>query len=149
MKAWGSRPGSLEHSLLTDPERARPHFQEARQRAERLGVFLHLPSLDGTTDECRQPFEHLFVRHDGTVRGCCSGLFEPADYGLSAGRIETPPEELWRAPILEQFRAASRAGRDSDLPQTCQTCAFRLPQLGAHDRRLSVLTPSPGARRAG
>lgn len=141
-------PGSLERCLLSDPEAARPHFEEARRRAENQGVFLHLPSLDGETLECRQPFEHLFVRHDGTVRGCCSGLFEPADFGLVAGRIEEPAESLWRAPALEQFRTASRTGQDEDFPTPCRSCAFRVPQLAAHDRPLRVLTPDKGALRA-
>ncbi len=139
LKAYASELD--DRCLLTDPERARPHFAEARRRAERLGVFLHLPPLDLQPVTCRQPYELLFVRHDGQVRGCCSGLFDPPVLGLLAGRIEQPPEELWRAPALERFRAASE-GR-SDWPEPCRGCAFRLPTLAAHRRPLVQI----GARR--
>ncbi|MEE2827624.1 MAG: radical SAM protein [Myxococcota bacterium] len=141
------RPESLDLCLLTDPDAARPHFDEARRRAELRGVFLHLPPLDGAAVDCRQPFEHLFVRHDGTVRGCCSGLFEPADFGLAVGTLHDGGEALWRAPILEKFRAASRSGNEQDFPLPCRSCAFRLPRVAAHNRVLSVLPPEEGQRR--
>lgn len=146
IKAYGA--DSLERCLLSDPEAARPHFEAAATLAAKLGVFLHLPPLEADKVECRQPFEHLFVRHDGSVRGCCSGLFEPSDYGLVAGRIEDGGEALWAAPVLEQFRRASRNGREEDYPQPCQTCAFRVPSLAAHDRRLKLPVVSTGGRRA-
>jgi MoaA/NifB/PqqE/SkfB family radical SAM enzyme len=126
-------PHTLDRCLLTDPERAQPYFDEAADQAARLGVFLHLPSGGG----CRQPFEHLFVRHDGAVRGCCSGLFEPADFGLVAGRIEDGPEALWEAPVLQQFRAAAEG--QGDYPTPCLNCAWRVPTLAAHTRPLAVL----------
>jgi len=147
IKAYG--PGSLERCLLSDPEAARPHFEEAARRAANLGVFLHLPPLDADLVECRQPFEHLFIRHDGSVRGCCSGLFEPSDFGLVAGRIEDGAEALWSAPILEQFRRASRSGDEDAYPLPCQGCAFRRPQLAAHDRRLPVVSPAVTTLRGG
>jgi len=128
-------------SLLHEPEAARPFFDEARRRAELHGVFLHLPPLDPEEIECRQPFEHLFVRHDGAVRGCCSGLFEPADFGLQAGRIEQEPAALWTAPVLEQFRRASRGEDGVEWPRPCRSCAFRLPRLDAHLRPLSQRLP--------
>ena len=146
IKAYGG--DSLNRCLLSDPEAARPLFEEAARRAADKGVFLHLPSLNGETTECRQPFEHLFVRHDGSVRGCCSGLFEPSDFGLVAGHIDEGAETLWRAPLLEQFRAAARAGNESAYPLPCQSCAFRIPKLAAHDRRLRVISSPPGGQRA-
>ncbi len=130
-------PDTADRCLLTDPERARPAFDAARRRAEDLGVFLHLPSLDPADVLCLQPFEHLFIRHDGQVRGCCSGLFEPADFGLLAGRLEDGPENLWFAPVLERFRAAS-AG-DGEFPRPCRNCSFRKPTLAAHRRPLALL----------
>lgn len=144
-----------ERCLLTDPERARPWFDEARRRALRRGVFLALPTLDPSVQVCTQPFEHLFVRHDGSVRGCCSGLFEPADHGLLAGAlVGTPaasrmpdgvPEELWRARLLRQYRDAARRNDDQLLPTPCRTCAFRLPTLAAHRRPLRVVSVERGA----
>ena len=133
-----------DRCLLTDPERARPWFEEARRRAERLGIFLDLPPLDAAPVACRQPFELLFVRHDGQVRGCCSGLFEPPVLGLLAGTIEQPAEALWRAPVLERFRAATRAAEAGDdrieaWPEPCRGCAFRLPTLAAHRRPLTQI----------
>jgi MoaA/NifB/PqqE/SkfB family radical SAM enzyme len=136
IKAYGGK--SLERCLLNDPEAARPHFDEARELATKLGVFLHLPPLDPAEVECNQPFEHLFIRHDGSVRGCCSGLFEPSEFGLLAGHIEDGGEALWSAPILQQFRKAAQSGDESAYPLPCQTCAFRLPSLAAHDRRLGL-----------
>ncbi|MCO4770285.1 MAG: radical SAM protein [Deltaproteobacteria bacterium] len=143
-------PDTFDRCLLTEPEKARPYFVEARRRAMCRGVFLALPTLDPSVQVCTQPFEHLFVRHDGSVRGCCSGLFEPAVHGLLAGALPgTPaaarmpdgtPEELWRAPILQQYRAAARAGDDVRLPTPCRTCAFRLPTLAAHRRPLRVVS---------
>jgi len=126
-------------SLLGDPDAARPWFEQAARRAAQLGVFLKLPPLDGAERDCRQPFEHLFIRHDGRVRGCCSAVFEPSDYGLEVGDIGENPHQLWRAPILEQFRQAVDSGRNQDLPGPCQSCSFRLPTLAAHQRPLSQL----------
>lgn len=126
-------------SLLGDPDAARPWFERAASRAAQLGVFLNLPPLDSAERSCRQPFEHLFIRHDGRVRGCCSGVFEPGAYGLEVGDISASPHELWRAPVLEQFRRATDSGRSQDLPAPCQSCSFRLPTLAAHQRPLSQL----------
>ena len=137
--ATGANP-----SLLDDPEAARPWFDQATKRAAQLGVYLSLPPLDGAERPCRQPFEHLFIRHDGRVRGCCSGVFEPGDYGLEVGDLSSPPAELWRAPILEQFRQATKERRSQDLPTPCLSCSFRLPNFTAHQRLLTQL-PSRGA----
>ncbi len=135
-------------SLLSDPESARPWFEQASKRAAQLGVFLHLPPLDGQERACRQPFEHLFIRHDGRVRGCCSAAFEPGDYGLEVGDLSSAPEQLWAAPILEQFRQATEAGHTKGLPAPCQTCSFRVPTLTAHQRPLSQL-PRTGVPHVG
>ncbi len=132
-------PNTFDRCLLADPEAARPWFGEARRRAERLGVFLKLPTLDPAPQVCTQPFEHLFVRHDGSVRGCCSGLFEPADFGLFAGHLRDGAETAWSAPILQRYRDAVRCGDDAALPAPCRSCAFRLPDLAAHRRPLQVV----------
>jgi len=140
---------TFDRCLLTDPDAARPHFAAARRAAVRHGVFLALPTLDPAPQVCTQPYQHLFVRHDGSVRGCCSGLFEPADHGLVAGALPgTPaagrldvrdPTALWRSPALQQYRDATRG--DGELPRPCRSCAFRLPTLAAHRRPLRVLAP--------
>jgi MoaA/NifB/PqqE/SkfB family radical SAM enzyme len=127
---------TADRCLLSDPDRARPAFDAARRRAEDLGVFLHLPPLDADDIACLQPFEHLFVRHDGRVRGCCSGLFEPADFGLVAGHLRDGGEALWSAPALVQFRRAS-AG-EGEFPPPCRGCSFREPTLPAHLRPLAT-----------
>ncbi len=132
-------PATFDRCLLADPEAARPWFEAARERAERVGIFLKLPTLDPAPRVCTQPFEHLFVRHDGSVRGCCSGLFEPADYGLLAGQLADGAEAAWRAPILQRYREAVRRGDDTALPVPCRRCAFRLPDLAAHRRPLQVV----------
>ncbi len=132
-------PATFDRCLLADPEAARPWFAQARQRAERMGVFLKLPTLDPAPLICTQPFEHLLVRHDGSVRGCCSGLFEPADFGLFAGHLRDGAEAAWRAPLLQRYRQAARTGDDGALPVPCRTCAFRLPDLAAHRRPLQVV----------
>ncbi len=126
-------------SLLNAPDFALPWFERAAERAAQLGVFLRLPPLTSEERSCRQPFEHLFIRHDGRVRGCCSAVFEPGDYGLEVGDLSANPEDLWRAPILEQFRQATESARDEDLPTPCQTCSFRLTTLAAHQRPLALL----------
>ena len=150
LKAYGD---NLADCLLSNAEAARPLFEQAQRRAEDLGVFLHLPSLNANEQTCMQPFEHLFVRHDGSVRGCCSGLFEPSEFGLVAGRIEDGGETLWAAPALQAFRAAVHSGVENDYPLPCQSCAFRFPTLQSHNRglskisRLAVLTQPP-ARNA-
>ena len=132
-------PATFDRCLLADPDAARAAFADAAALAARLGVFLTLPTLDPAVQVCTQPFEHLFVRHDGSVRGCCSGLFEPADFGLVAGLLSDGPEAVWRAPILQRYRDAARTGDDAALPAPCRGCAFRLPDLGAHRRPLAVV----------
>jgi hypothetical protein len=146
LKEYGE--GVAGRCVLDDPARARPHFEAARALGARLGVFLSLPPLDPAEVVCRQPWEHLFVRWDGSVRGCCSGLFEPADHGLVAGALrgtraaarldalELPA--LWQAPVLAQYRAAVGEGV-GELPQPCRACAFRVPSLAAHRRHLTRL----------
>jgi MoaA/NifB/PqqE/SkfB family radical SAM enzyme len=145
LKAY--QASTFDRCLLRDPARARPFFDEARRRAARAGVFLQLPPLDPEPVACTQPFEQLFVRHDGQLRGCCSGLFEPADFGLLAGRIGNAPgaagfAAAWHAPVLQQFRDAVRRGDDSALPAPCQDCAFRRPTLAAHRRPLRPANPA-------
>lgn len=130
---------TFDRCLLADPAGARRTFAEASSLAARLGVFLKLPTLDPAPQVCTQPFEHLFVRHDGSVRGCCSGLFEPADFGLFAGHLSEGAATVWRAPILQRYRDAVRAGDDAALPAPCRGCAFRLPDLAAHRRPLQVV----------
>jgi len=137
-------PATEDRCLLTDPARARRAFDAAARRAEELGVFLALPTLEPAPIVCMQPFEHVFVRHDGAVRGCCSALFDPPLHGLVAGRVDAGSTAddlaaLWRAPLLEQYRDAVRSGDDDALPSPCRTCAFRLPTLAAHRRPLQVL----------
>jgi MoaA/NifB/PqqE/SkfB family radical SAM enzyme len=137
-------PATEDRCLLTDADRARPAFEAAHHRAQDLGVFLSLPPLNPAPIVCMQPFEHVFVRHDGAVRGCCSALFDPPLHGLVAGQITpaTTAEDaanIWRAPLLEQYRAAVRAADDTALPSPCVNCAFRLPTVSAHRRPLQVL----------
>ena len=137
-------PDTEADCLLGDPESARRSFDAARARAASLGVFLKLPPLDAAPIVCTQPFEHVFVRHDGAVRGCCSALFDPPLHGLVAGRVQEGTTEadhaaIWRAPILQQFRDAVRSGDEQALPEPCRGCAFRLPTLAAHRRPLQVL----------
>ena len=128
-------PATFDRCLLSDPEAARPWFDAARVRAAQLGVFLHLPPLDPAPRTCRQPFELLFVRHDGSVRGCCSATFEPPTRGLFAGRLgESSAAELWRSAAQVGYRDAARRG--DELPPPCRQCAFRLPTLAAHRRPL-------------
>lgn len=131
--------------LLDEPDRARPYFAEAARRAAAQGIFLTLPPLDPAPVPCRQPWETLFIRHDGQVRGCCSAMFEPADHGLPAGHLLDGQESgrYFDAPALQRYRDADRRGDPAALPEPCQTCAFRLPLLAAHRRvlrRLPVLT---------
>lgn len=131
--------GLDERSLWNDPEGARPSFLEAARRADRRGVFLHLPTLDAAPIACRQPYETLFVRHDGRVRGCCSALFLPDDHGLSAGHIDDLPfDQLWLAPELLRFRQAAESGDEPLFPTPCQRCPFRVPGLASHRRHLAV-----------
>ncbi len=137
-------PATEDRCLLTDPARARPAFEAAARRAADLGVFLALPPLDPAPIVCTQPFEHVFVRHDGAVRGCCSALFDPPLHGLVAGRIDgsTTRDDvaaIWRAPVLEQYRAAVRADDEDALPGPCRSCAFRVPTVAAHRRPLKVV----------
>lgn len=133
-------PSMDAQCLLADPQGAAPIFAEVRDRADRRGLFVQLPPLDSTPRACHQPWETLFVRHDGRVRGCCSALFEPAEHGLDLGHIEDGPlETLWAHPVMRQFRSATN---EWELPAPCQRCAFRLPTLAAHQRPLGVTARS-------
>lgn len=137
-------PALDDRCLLGDAEAARPAFEEAAALARDIGVALSLPPLLPPPVACRQPFEMLFVRHDGEVRGCCSAVFSPPVLGLVAGRIEEDPRDLWNAPALRSFRRAAVAWeRGEDVtqiawPEPCRACAFRLPTLAAHLRHLPI-----------
>jgi len=132
LKAYAG--ATVDRCLLHDPDAARPHFAAARARAAQLGVFLHLPSLDPADVLCRQPLESMFVRHDGRLRGCCSGLFEPADFGLAIGSLDDVAA-AWNHPLMQQFRAAED---EADFPAPCRTCSFRKPVLSSHLRVLGA-----------
>lgn len=109
-------------------------FAECQRRAERLGLPLRLPALElGIVSSCRQPFEMLFVRHNGEVYGCCSALFSNPHYSLRLGHVKSHSlEELWNNPQMQAFRAAYFGRQTHGKP--CNTCAFRINTESAFTR---------------
>ncbi|MCK6526915.1 radical SAM protein [Myxococcota bacterium] len=132
-------PALADQSLFRHPGVARRAFGEARRRAVRRGLFLRLPPLPGDEDPgCRQPFETLFVLHDGEVRACCASAFKNGRYGLPAGRLgEGDVRALWNSEGPRAFRRASRGGGGGAFPEPCRACPFRVASPEAHLRPLA------------
>jgi MoaA/NifB/PqqE/SkfB family radical SAM enzyme len=126
-------PSQEEESLFHDLELAERAFAAARRAAEETGIALRLPFLGPEPIHCRQPFEQLFVRHNGEVLGCCSAVFANDAYRLLVGDIrEQGVEELWNAPVMVAYREAAH-GR-GPFPRACVQCAFRIPGIESHRR---------------
>lgn len=126
-------------SLLADPDLAQEHFERATDRARALGLELILPSIKAAQQECHQPLDLVFVRHDGQVLGCCSAVFENELFRFPIGDLLTEElPDIWNSPAMMNYREALFTGDQSKFPAPCRKCAFRLDDLDAQNRFLDL-----------
>lgn len=124
-----------QDSVLLSPRRLRRIFRHARKEADRYKLELHLPPPPGAVRDCMQPFEMLFIRHNGTVMGCCSAVFSENHYAFRLGNIQqSDPEELWNHPAMQHYREAFY--RQENFPERCRFCAFRITTPESYFRPL-------------
>jgi len=121
-------------SVFHVAQHAEQIFAQCREKALSADVELDLPPLSGSRP-CQQPYRLLAVRHDGTVHGCCSALFESQLPGLVLGKLpQDDPYELWNAPAMQTARQWSLG--DGPADSVCADCAFRVFSAESHTRIL-------------
>jgi len=109
-------------------------FEDAATLARQLDVAMTLPPSSGR-HPCLQPFEMLAVRHDGTVQGCCSAMFNADVPHLVLGKLPgDDPDDLWNHELMRAARTAAYG--DGEWPEPCVDCAFRTMTQAAHRRIL-------------
>jgi len=124
-----------EAPLFKYKEQARIVFEQSQSLADSLNVKLSLPLLEGTVP-CLQPFELLSVRHDGTVQGCCSAMFNADVPHLILGKLPSDDAaKLWNHPLMLSARNAAYGLEP--WPESCQNCAFRNFLFESHQRILN------------
>lgn len=112
-----------------DLPRAHAVFTVARERAQALGLALHLPRLDerdgapGTArPRCTWPWDRLYVTAAGELLPCCMvATADRARFGnvFDAGAVRL--NEVWRAAPARAFRAALAGDTP---PSVCRSCAL-------------------------
>jgi MoaA/NifB/PqqE/SkfB family radical SAM enzyme len=99
-------------------------FQDALQRARKLGVLVKLELFDKLpVQECDFPWKRNFVTYDGYVHPCCYTTQtgdRKAQNGRSFGNlVEKPFHTLWSSDLYAGFR---RKMREGVLPHECEHC---------------------------
>jgi radical SAM superfamily enzyme YgiQ (UPF0313 family)/MoaA/NifB/PqqE/SkfB family radical SAM enzyme len=142
------RPEHIELSCWLDKRAANKAIAAAQARFKRLAppdLAVKFPqpfSLDGAkpalaTQDCDDPWRHIYVEAQGTVLPCCY-------WGSHAGDIrKTGIEEIWNGPVYRALRRAMAAG--TPLPD----CAHCVRRAGfAVDDLLCHVTNRPDSRAA-
>ena len=99
-------------------------FQEALQRARKLGVLVKLELFDKLpVRECDFPWKRNFVTYDGYVHPCCYTTQtgdRKAQNGRSFGNlVEKPFHTVWSGGLYSVFRRKMQQGV---LPHECEHC---------------------------
>ena len=114
------RPGDLDA--------VRALFERARERADALGVVLHLPRLDGrdgavasppTSPRCGWPWEQLYVTAAGELLPCC--MVATADRATFGNVFDGGLAARWHGDAAQGFRSALASDTP---PSVCRSCAL-------------------------
>lgn len=122
------RPQDLPH--------AEQVFEQARQRAQALGLQLHLPALRPTapaaaarapgSPRCSWPWDGLYFTAAGELLPCCMvATADRASFGrVFAGTPDSAEVDIdaaWNSATARQFR---RGLREDAPPSICRSCAL-------------------------
>lgn len=112
----------VPESLVDKQELVMEHFGKAKELAEKYGINLKLPEIQGTGDfgtmkhkPCPFPWRDLYIGSDGYVRPCQSSadkLLHIRDYGSF--------EEIWNAEPMRKMRAT--VNDQEAMPAGCANC---------------------------
>jgi radical SAM protein with 4Fe4S-binding SPASM domain len=107
-------------------EEAAAAFAEAEAEAARLGMALHLPSLEERpaprrpgTPGCDWPWRAAYVEHDGTVQPCC--MVMGSDRAAMGSVREEGFQAIWHGARFAAFRRALLGSRP---PAVCRGCSL-------------------------
>ncbi len=114
--------GLSAESLFDRQDLVKRHFDEARDEADRLNIYLKLPELQGESDAaelphkpCAFPWRDFYIGSDAFARPCQSS----ADRLLSVLDFATP-EDAWNSKEMQGIRLAVN---DLKLmPASCRNC---------------------------
>lgn len=104
-------------------------FAQARERAQALGVTLHLPRLRPSTEprralRCDWPWQQLYITAAGELLPCCMvATADRASFG-NALRADGQPAlaDTWHGVAAQAFRRALLD--DDQAPRVCRSCAL-------------------------
>jgi MoaA/NifB/PqqE/SkfB family radical SAM enzyme len=113
-------------ALEPDDPAVRQALDDARDRAERLGVELRLPASEGRAEPhppgspgCDWPWRSAYVTHEGIVQPCC--MVMGADR-VSLGDLRRARfAEIWRDAPYADFRARPSGPQP---PEVCRGCGL-------------------------
>ena len=108
-----------------DEGRVGDAFDEARRRADALGVELRLPKVEAVeqrpvgTAGCDWPWRSGYVTHEGELQPCC--MVMGADRAVLGDLRRDTFATAWRGPAYERFRNALLG---ADPPPVCRGCSM-------------------------
>jgi radical SAM protein with 4Fe4S-binding SPASM domain len=111
--------------LGADEASVERHFSEARRTAERLGVELRLPSLDGASPpaptggrRCNWPWTGAYISYQGHAMPCC--MISTPDR-LHFGNVKCDDARtIWNNDSYSEFRRRLASDSPHEL---CRSCA--------------------------
>src|SRR5690242_2124262 len=121
------RAFTAAQALWSDDDAVAGIFDDARERAAKLGVRLRLPEVEATasprppgTPGCTWPWTSTYVTHDGRVQPCC--MVMGADRVVLGG-VGGPDglARVWRSRPYRDFR---RALLSDEPPDVCRGCSM-------------------------
>ncbi|HJJ41793.1 MAG TPA: SPASM domain-containing protein [Methanocorpusculum sp.] len=109
-------------TLFNKQNEVRSVFDEAVRRADKLGVKIKLPYIQGDDpagDDLHRPcyvvWRDLFIGSDGYIRPCMS---TPVKF-IHIDDVESI-DEIWNHPLYQKFRAT--INDNVNMEETCKTC---------------------------
>jgi radical SAM protein with 4Fe4S-binding SPASM domain len=112
--------------LGEDPARIETSFAAARETADRLGLDLRLPRLDGGgfpddmpgRERCDWPWRGIYVSYQGLVMPCCM-ISTPDRFNFGSVN-DAPAPVIWNGESYEEFR---RKLASDEPPEVCRACS--------------------------
>lgn len=115
---------SLENESLfnQNPEKVNTIFKAALKTSNKLGINLHLPSIEPNIlkqkeFKCRWPWLHTYIDFEGNVTPCC---ICPDKNEICFGNILNQPfNEIWNSKPYREFRYNIAS---HNFPKVCNDC---------------------------
>lgn len=125
-------PALKHESLFLYPDYYVQQLKKIKKEAYKRNIEIRCDEHE--TDTCSQPFRSLIIQWNGTVRYCCSAIFENNGYSFSGGSLfDHSLRSLWNSSIAQNIR---NGFRNNDPIAACSHCAFISNDLLSHIRSL-------------